>query len=111
MTHTKEPWHYGDEDEGFDGVEHVQIHAGRYCDPSFREIARVEAAFDGDKHLPLCEETRSNARRIVSCVNALAGMNPDALADVVEALEAVVNFETGALDDAKLALARLRGEA
>jgi hypothetical protein len=29
----------------------------------------------------------NNAERIVACVNALAGLNPEAIKDVVEALE------------------------
>jgi hypothetical protein len=32
-------------------------------------------------------EAATNAKRIVACVNALAGLNPEALSDVVKALE------------------------
>lgn len=39
--------------------------------------------------------SEANAARITACVNALAGLNPDAVAGVVEALEACIT-EDGA---------------
>ena len=70
------------------------------------------------------ETGKANAARIVACVNALAGLNPDAVADVVKALEDLSGFHTrnangGAFDvtvdeidsmweAAREALARLR---
>jgi len=63
------PWKIGDEDDGLDGVEYVQIHAGEYGDNSFRGIANVEAGFDGEQHKPLDGETRANAAYIVKACN------------------------------------------
>jgi hypothetical protein len=48
----------------------------------------------------------ANARRIVDCVNALAGMNPAAVREVVEALEhikALCPDETGSMSTGALA--------
>jgi hypothetical protein len=39
-------------------------------------------------HLASESKGEANAERIVACVNALAGLNPEAVADVVEALRA-----------------------
>lgn len=76
------PWYVGDEDEGADGVQYVQVHAGRYCDSSFRGIANVEANFDGENFLPLDDETRANAAYIVRACNSFPSL--------YEALEKIV---------------------
>jgi hypothetical protein len=45
------------------------------------------------------ETAVANAARIVACVNALAGMNPDAVADVVAALEETLRALEAHLDE------------
>jgi hypothetical protein len=72
--HTPEPWEIAD----------TSIIAGDIC------IAVIED--DGGYEAPY-EERQANAARIVACVNALAGLNPEAIKDVVEALQC---FTTGA---------------
>jgi len=62
--------------------------------------------------------TEDDARRIVACVNALAGMNPGAVGDVVEAFQELYSYAdeemfprtaavVNVLDKAKAALAKL----
>lgn len=99
MTHTKEPWR-------------VDV-----CSPDmiFADGPDVAMCLEGNDE--------ANARRIVSCVNALAGYDPDALAGLLEKAdnliaEAVADKSlviSDELDNALsafiAALARLRGEA
>ncbi len=66
MEHTKEPWAY---ESGAIRIESDQ----RWKDPIRLESAWREDAWEGD------EVAEANARRIVDCVNALAGIeNPAA---------------------------------
>jgi hypothetical protein len=102
MTHTKEPWV-------------LRLNAG--------DETRIQADNGAGISLAVCDikcggmsgrtvaEGERMAADLVARYNALAGMNPAALAGLIEAVEAVVNFETGALDDVRLALANIRGEA
>ena len=55
--HTPGPWHYGDEDEGLDGISYVDVHVGQYGHFSYRNIARIEADMGGN----LDAGTRANA--------------------------------------------------
>ena len=79
-------------------------------------------------HLPIDDfDYKANARRIVDCVNALAGLNPSGVAALIEAAEAVANVEfladenlfadddlgmisVGTVRKARTALANIRGE-
>lgn len=71
--HTKEPW----------SIQNVEIGAAVTNDlcimapsPSFREIAQIARCYQGDR---VKEMELANARRIVACVNACAGIPTDAL--------------------------------
>ena len=126
MTHTKEPWEYrpdADDDWGIiraPVTEQGQWLGGIICqarDPDRlgeSELAAARAA--------KIDPWEANARRIVSCVNALAGMNPDALAGLIEAAEGMYRVQANsephtiaelmeATEELGTALARLRGEA
>lgn len=48
-------------------------------------VAGVHGAFTEEYRT----EVEANAARIVACVNALEGMNPDALAKLVEAVQTI----------------------
>lgn len=77
----------------------------------------------GDKIYHPHPVNEANAARIVSCVNALAGMNPEAVKDAVEALEDAIpqlerypstdpngeRCENRTLMNARAALAALKG--
>lgn len=67
-THTPEPWY---EDDG--GIYSA-------CD------LRVADTFNTEDPIPE-EEAAANAARIVACVNACAGINPEAVRDLLAALE------------------------
>lgn len=103
MAHTKEPWRVSEEGT---------VEAGPHSMPIRLASGYIEGAWYGDD---ATDESRANARRIVACVNALEGYNPDAIADVVAALEAceALLYEDGYSRGrthtlAKNALARLR---
>lgn len=62
-------------------------------------------------------EERANAARIVACVNACEGINPEAVPDVVKALEELLSLDSGdsgtvreasVRDAARAALAKAR---
>jgi len=101
MKHTKEPWSWRPhEDTG----RPLIVNSDEYA------IALVE----GDDFLPINPaEEQANARRIIECVNACAGLNPETIKDLVKAAEVIVNLiindesrceawsgEVDALDDA-----------
>ena len=75
--HTKGPWRVDPEirtnDRGIDYINGFDIRADGY------EIVGCEGITGGPVEA-------ANAARIVACVNALEGYNPDAVRDVVEAL-------------------------
>lgn len=68
MTHTKEPWSLGEEDRHGD----TPINAA-----DWRSLALVVTRMHGDKDQ--CPDGVANARRIVACVNACAGIPTDTL--------------------------------
>ena len=130
MTHTKEPWRIVNCDAvpstNDDGLRLLEIRAGKTCKVASK--GNVAGYIDcGGKFVASCNtradpEAEANARRIVSCVNALAGMNPDALAGLIEAAEGMYRVQTNseahtiaelmeATEELGTALARLRGEA
>ena len=50
---------------------------------------------------PSTEQAKANARRIVACVNACEGINPEAVPDLLEALkDAVAAYDDADLDGA-----------
>ena len=81
MTHTKEPWVFRHERQG--------NRVRRFIRSTTSFVGDIACAFSGTTQgrSIKAEEAEANAARIVSCVNALAGLNPDAVADVVAALE------------------------
>ena len=66
------------------------------------------------------ETAKATWQRIVACYNALAGLNPEAVNDVVEALDGLVNcfddeglgrdFDGVRVGVARAALAKLKGK-
>lgn len=72
-NHTAEPWSVS-----------TRFHQGEareyFIWGPLHQIAEITAKLDRGEEL-------SNAKRIVACVNALAGLNPEALPDAVKALE------------------------
>ena len=109
--HTPEPWERN-------GKRIERIYLGMKVSEQVELIARVYG-----------EDSEANARRIVACVNACAGINPKAVPELVEALEAaelwieetlpvlesMAGGETegghGLLESIRAALAKARGEA
>lgn len=124
--HTPEPWGIENDDEDpfpaiFVSTEHLEMHfppAGCTFEPKMRSTFRIHASFNAQfgKDLNL-----ANASRATACVNALAGLEPSAIAGVVKAFEAFhaaalksglefdedVATEWWAIEDA---LAALKGE-
>jgi hypothetical protein len=105
MTHTKEPW----EVEADNRTEvcrstgdELSYVAGWNITSSEREIVGCEGILG-------CGE--ANARRIVSCVNAFAGLTPEALAGLIEAATDLCADKPGARSRTLRALANIRGEA
>lgn len=68
VTHTKEPWSLGEEDRHGD----TPINAA-----DWRSLALVVTHMHGGEDQ--CPEGLANARRIVACVNACAGIPTDTL--------------------------------
>ncbi len=96
MTHTKEPW----------AVEMSEAPVGA---PFAWISAEPDGKYTGIAAVTL-EPAEANAARIVSCVNALDGLNPEAVADVVALLERFAERDDSNGDEARTALARIRGE-
>lgn len=103
--HTKEPWrfqeHFSNVYALSDGDVGLSIHIAKTND------AQVEGGH---------AEAEANARRIVDCVNAFAGLNPSALAGLIEAAEnAIVPLVRAGnyflADQLQTALANLRVDA
>ena len=68
MQHTKEPWFYSETDDGFAEITNDERAAGEYI-----SIAEVPTGFSGK----IGAEQEANARRIVACVNAFAGISTE----------------------------------
>lgn len=95
QKHTPEPWglagRYEPESEivGSDGYEVAEV-AEMAISPSWQaENPDVHwGCYEGESFVERSDdEVAANAARIVACVNALAGLNPEAVRDVVEALK------------------------
>jgi hypothetical protein len=69
--HTKEPWFFTGSTIGIQLLEGVAI-----------DVADVNRWCPGT---PLRDEDESNGERIVACVNACAGINPEAVPDLLKA--------------------------
>ena len=80
MAHTKEPWRIYKH-----SAAHVENENGR-------GVCSTGGYADNFSNGAFHDENEANAHRIVACVNALAGYNPDAVADVVAALEQIAGF-------------------
>ena len=75
--HTPEPWKF---DKGL-GCKAIKGNkGGAHKQAQYTEIAWTVGLANEDKD-------RANAARLVACVNACAGINPDAVKDLVAALE------------------------
>ena len=105
MAHTKEPWRIYKH-----SAAHVENENGR-------GVCSTGGYADNFSNGAFHDENEANARRIVACVNALAGYNPDAVAEVIEALKIMASAfahearsieQTAALYGAETALTRLR---
>lgn len=85
-NHTPEPWGVSvalsgsENDRGFDIFG------------DYKHIARVSPMIK-DSRGNASHEGKANADRIVACVNALAGLNPDGVRDVVEAFKSLLEYE------------------
>lgn len=71
IEHAKEPWNVENVEFGAEVTEDLCILASS---PSFREIAQISRCYQGDRDK---EMEQANARRIVACVNACAGVPMD----------------------------------
>ena len=87
MAHTKEPWRIYKH-----SAAHVENEIGR-------GVCSTGGYADNFSNGAFHDENEANARRIVACVNALAGYNPDAVADVVAALESIAQGEEEVFDE------------
>jgi hypothetical protein len=104
--HTPEPWRQGQRHPG-------RIIAGPSATAGF--VCRVTVQDEDDCDPQIIEA--ANAARIVACVNALAGLNPEAVPALVEAAAKVLRFSRRTGVDApgfinlRAALAAVRGES
>ena len=73
MGHTREPWHIEYECNIFSENHRLVASAGGY-----------QTNAENDRHRL---ENEANARRIVACVNACEGINPEAVPDLLAACE------------------------
>ncbi len=90
--HTKEPWKIHEDVRGCKSI------LGNVTDDPDEGIFTCTNL--GYTHGLHCEgEDRSNAIRICDCVNALAGYNPEALAELVEEAEDALQMIVGHLGD------------
>lgn len=75
--HTAEPWEYGDQSATVHGPA-----------PEFLQVAHFMSE-PGTCMQHDFEIVKANAKRAVACVNACAGINPEAISDFKEACEAL----------------------
>ena len=97
--HTKEPWRVVNCDavpsDGENGLRLIEIRAGEvFKSPNKHNVAGYIDC--GGKFVAHCNtradlEAEANARRIVDCVNALAGLNPSGVAALIEAAEGLAS--------------------
>lgn len=106
MTHTKGPW---------EAIAHVQLNFNDYFSivaPSPNDGLQDTICYVNGKGLfnATPETVKANAARIVACVNALEGMNPEGLKPLIEKLEGMVGDGPWMMlmQDAKELLAKLR---
>jgi hypothetical protein len=112
--HTPEPWHVGCQND-------YPFIINQPPRPSTDDIVDIPDVIVIAKPAEIpgnAATVVANAERIVACVNALAGLNPEAIKDVVEALEAVNSSSRtyphgiaklmSALDQVEAALAKLK---
>jgi len=111
--HTPEPWAY------LDCAHDRNANPGPDEDHDWRSVV---AASDGEEEVMpgagegrTCKEALANADRITSCVNACAGINPEAVPDLFDALGNLLDRlaiygtidhvrEEGPIEDAKDAI-------
>lgn len=105
--HTPEPWNLVT--SPFDELE--------VRGPNSQFVAQCLSA-DSVSNPPLVNETRkANAARIVSCANALAGMNPEAVKSCLEKLQYACDYplamaqNSGFRQEVHAALTALKGGA
>ena len=102
--HTPEPWRQ------FTELGTI----GDVVDSKGRAVAQAQETGNFERGAPEgLAERNANAARIVACVNGCAGINPDAVPDLLAALEAAVLSEQ--LDKhhdlmARAAIAKAKGE-
>ena len=102
MKHTPEPWGlhdaYHPDGENTPNAGFVQPENGEpgwsYWDCRISSGRKLIAMVSGHNHdnggFPRAdnpEEVAANARRIIACVNACAGINPEAVPDLIQSLE------------------------
>lgn len=79
MKHTPGPWHWEDDEFGnyraIVGNGHVLCEAMQY-----------------ESESPFIDISVPDAARIVACVNACEGINPEAVPDLMKALDVIVGF-------------------
>lgn len=78
MNHTQEPWEV---------VEHSWAETGIYA----KGKGRVAGVRHDPEEDPLAEQAPANAARIVACVNACEGIDPEAIGAMIRALQLVDN--------------------
>lgn len=107
--HTKEPWAVSIEPESYPESDDADYPAIiRSASGALIVYMPEEYKYDGDY--------KANARRIVSCVNALSGVkNPAALPALIEAAKNLCDWEQPRTqeqwDELRDALAKLQGDA
>jgi hypothetical protein len=88
--HTPEPWfrHFGQ-----------AIYSGPHHDPSARLLFMGTPTNGTAEQL---DEAFANSARVIACVNACAGINPEAVPDLVAALTDLVDWMDNLPTDAQL---------
>ena len=83
--HTPEPWEYGTFPKWQPGRSNYHVVRPQGEFPHGGWIA--------DFGYPCDDVAEANAQRAVACVNALTGLNPEAVPDVVAALRGLLRYE------------------
>jgi hypothetical protein len=104
-SHTPEPWAIFDAADRFPGIEAP--------DAGFSIVLWGNEDEDAGVRGESEEHALANAARIVSCVNACAGLNPEAVPEMVKALEEIAKNPSltsgGRMRIAAAALAKAKG--